>query len=77
MVNNLAEQAIRPFTIGQKNWECANFIHGTRASAVLYSIVETARANDLRVYDYLEFLLDGLAKHAEDTRREFLKDLLP
>ena len=77
MDNNLAEQAIRPFTIGRKNWVCANSIHGARASAVLYSIVETAKANDLRVYDYLEYLIDKLAKHSEDTSREFLKNLLP
>ena len=51
MDNNLAEQAIRPFTIGRKNWVCANSINGARASAVLYSIVETAKANDFKVYD--------------------------
>lgn len=77
MDNNLAEQAIRPFTIGRKNWVCANSIHGAKASAVLCSIVETAKANDLKVYDYLECLIDELAKHADDTDREFLKDLLP
>ena len=63
--------------IGRKNWVYANSIHGARASAVLYSIVETARANDLKVYGYLEYLIDELAKHAEDISREFLKDLLP
>ena len=77
MDNNLAEQAIRPFTIGRKNWVCANSIHGARASAELYSIVETAKANDLKVYDYLEYLIDELAKHSENTSREFLKDLFP
>lgn len=77
MDNNLAEQAIMPFTIGHKNWVCANSIYGARASAVLYNIVETAKANDLKVYDYLEYLIDELAKHAEDSSREFLKDLLP
>lgn len=35
------------------------------------------KANDLKVYDYLEYLIDELAKHSEDTSREFLKDLLP
>ena len=77
MDNNLAKQAIRPFTIGRKNWVCENSIHGVRASAVLYSIVETAKANELRVYDYLEFLFSELAEHAKDTSREFLQDLLP
>ncbi len=77
MDNNLAEQAIRPFTLGRKNWVCINSVHGAEASAVLYSIVETVKANDLKVYDYLELLLTELPKHAEDTNRDFLEDLLP
>ncbi len=44
---------------------------------MLYSIVETDTANDLKVYDYLEYLIDELAKHVEDTGHEFLLDLLP
>ena len=44
--NNLAEQAIRPFCIGKKNWKLINTVHGAKASAILYSIVETAKAND-------------------------------
>lgn len=55
----------------------ANSILGARASTILYSIVETAKVNGLKVYDYLEFLLSKLAKHAGDTDRAFLKDLLP
>lgn len=70
MDNNLSEQAIRPFTIGRKNWVCANSIHGARTSAVLYSIVETAKVNDLKVYDYMEYLINESAKHTEDTNRE-------
>ena len=76
MDNNLAEQAIKPFTIGRKNWGFANSIYGARAGAVLYSIVETTKANDLKVYDYLKCLISKPAKHAENTDREFLKDLL-
>ena len=77
MDNNVAEQAIRPFTVSRKNWVCANSIHGARASAVLYSIVEPAKANDLKVYDYLEYLTRELAEHSEDTNSEFQKNLLP
>ena len=55
----------------------ANSIHGASASAILYSIAETAKANDLKVCGYLELLLTELPKHTEDTDREFLKDLLP
>ena len=77
MDNNRAEQAIRPFSLGRKNWVNVNSIHGARASAILYSLVETAKANNLCVYEYLEYLLYELAKHADDTSRNFLKDLLP
>ena len=47
MDNNSAEQAIRPFTIGRKNWVMIDTPRGAEASAVLYSVVETARANKL------------------------------
>ena len=77
MDNNLAEQAIRPFTLGRKNWVNMFSTKGAHASAVLYSIVETAKANKLRVRDYIEFLIDELVKHADDTDREFIEDLLP
>ena len=77
MDNNLAEQAIRPFTLGRKNWVNVDSMRGAQASAILYSLVETAKANHLRVYEYLEFLLKNLSEHAEDTNRDFLSDLLP
>lgn len=77
MDNNRAEQAIRPFTLGRKNWVNMDSIRGAQASAILYSLVETAKANNLRVYEYLELLLTGLAEHTDDTDRDFLKDLLP
>lgn len=45
--------------------------------ALQYSLVETAKANGLRVYDYLEYVLTELASHQDDTYRAFLADLLP
>ncbi len=77
MDNNLAEQAIHPFTLGRKNWVNILSEQGAEASSVLYSIVETAKANQLRVFDYLKYTLDQLVKHADDTDRTFLQDLLP
>ena len=77
MDNNVAERAIRPFTLGRKNWVNMDSIRGAQASAILYSLVETAKANNLRVYEYLEYLLDELSRHADDKDREFIKDLLP
>ena len=51
--NNRAERAIKPFVIGRKAWLFANTYGGADASAVLYSLVETAKANGLQPIDYL------------------------
>ena len=58
--NNRAERAIRPFTIGRNNWMFAYSPNGAEASAIIYSIVETAKANGLIPFKYLEFLFETL-----------------
>ncbi len=55
--NNAAENAIRTFTVGRKNWLFADTPKGAAASAAVYSLIETAKANGLNVYTYLEYLL--------------------
>lgn len=75
--NNLAEQAIRPFCVGKKNWKLIDTVHGARASAILYSIVETAKANELNIYQYFKHLLTEIPKHMDETGLDFLDDLLP
>ena len=77
MDNNSAERAIRPFTIGRKNWVNMFSTNSAQASDVIYSLVETARANNIRVYDYLELLLTELPKHVDDKDNSFIQDLLP
>ncbi len=77
MDNNLAEQAIRPFTLGRKNWVNMFSVNGAQSSAIIYSIVETAKANNLRVFEYLEHVLTVLAEHANDSDREFIQEILP
>ena len=77
MDNNASEQAIRGFTIGRKNWEMIDTIRGAKSSAIIYSIAETAKANNLKPYDYFEYLLTEIPQHMEDTDRSFLTDLLP
>ena len=77
MDNNFAEQAIRPFTIGRKNFVLIDSSNGARASAVIYSLVETAKANQLNVYQYFELLLTEIPKHMDDKNLSFLDDLLP
>jgi hypothetical protein len=55
--NNRAERAIKPFVIGRKNWLFSQTANGANASAMLYSIVETAKANGLIPYDYISYYL--------------------
>jgi transposase len=64
--NNRAERAIKPFVIGRKNWLFANTANGANASAVLYSLIETAKANGLTPFDYLKLLLEELPKNPAD-----------
>jgi transposase len=54
--NNRAERAIKPFVIGRKNWMFSNTANVVKASVTLYSIVETAKANGLVPYEYLNYL---------------------
>jgi len=58
--NNLAENAIRPFVVGRKNWLFCDTVAGAKASAGLYSLIETARANKLNPFDYLKNLFEKL-----------------
>ena len=55
--NNLAENAIRPFVIGRKNWLFSDTEKGAKASATLYSLIETAKANGLDPYTYMRELI--------------------
>lgn len=75
--NNASERAIRGFCVGKKNWQMIDTINGAKTSAMIYSIAETAKANNLKPYDYFEYLVEEIPKHMEDTDRSFLKELLP
>lgn len=75
--NNASERAIRGFCIGKKNWQMIDTIHGAKSSAIIYSIVETAKANNLKPFDYVEYLLEEIPKHMDDRDCSFLEDLLP
>ena len=58
--NNIAENSIRPFTVGRKNWTFCGSPEGANASACVYSLVETAKVNGLNPYKYLEYILSIL-----------------
>ena len=77
MDNNASERAIRGFCIGKKNWEMIDTVHGASASAIIYSISETAKANGLKPYEYFEYLLTEIPKHQDESSTDFLADLLP
>ena len=69
--NNLAENAIRPFCVGRKNWLFAGNPEGAQASATMYSLLESAKANKLEPYKYLRYLFEKLpfAETIEDYRK--------
>lgn len=62
MDNNVAEQAIRPFCVGKNNWKLIDTINGAKASAILYSLAETAKSNNLKPYEYFKYLLTEIPK---------------
>ncbi len=72
--NNGAENAIRPFVIGRKNWLFSDSVKGVKASANLYSLIETAKANGLEPYAYLRYLFTELPGA---TTVEAIEALLP
>lgn len=72
--NNLAENAIRPFVVGRKNWLFSDTPEGADASAIFFSLIETAKANNLEPYQYLKYVF-GKLPLAEST--EDYKALLP
>ena len=75
--NNASERAIRGFCIGKKNWQMIDTISGAKSSAIIYSLAETAKANNLKPYEYFEYLLSVIPEHMEDTDTDFLENLLP
>jgi transposase len=75
--NNAAESSIRGFCIGKNNWHLIDTIDGAKASAIIYSIAETAKSNNLKPYNYFELLLTEIPKHMEGTNLDFLDNLLP
>lgn len=75
--NNASERAIRGFCIGKKNWQMIDTINGAKTSAIIYSIVETAKANNLKPFNYVQYLLEEIPQHMDDRDCSFLENLLP
>lgn len=75
--NNYAEVALRSFCVGKKNWHVIDTISGAESSAIAYSLAESAKANNLKPYNYFMHVLEEIPKHMSGTSLDFLDDLLP
>jgi transposase len=77
--NNMAENHLRPFVVGRKNWLFSDTPRGAHATAGLYSLVESARANGLEAYHYLRYIFEHLptAKSEEELERLLPTNLKP
>ena len=74
--NNRAERSIKPFVMGRKNWLFANTPAGAQSSAVIYSLIETAKENNLDPYRYLLWVLQNAPKLSQTTEY-WADDLVP
>ena len=74
--NNRAERSIKPFVMGRKNWLFANTPGGAQASAMIYSLIETAKENGLDPYRYLLWVLQN-APQLSETDETWAEKLLP
>ena len=75
--NNQVENAIRPFVVGRKGWLFSDTPAGAEATAIVYTLMETAKANNLRLEDYIEHLLAVLPERFDDDLEADIDDLLP
>lgn len=75
--NNTAEQRIKPFVIGRKNWVMNQNPRGADASAILYSVVQTAKANNLEPFAFLQYILTELPKLGRHYDEKALDQFMP
>ncbi|MCT4592944.1 MAG: IS66 family transposase [Anaeromicrobium sp.] len=76
--NNSSERSIKSFVIGRKNWLFMNSRSGAKASARIYSILETAKANGLKIDKYLEYLMDKISNLDENKKQySTFKEMMP
>lgn len=75
--NNLAENSIRPFTIGRKNWLFSGSPKGAEASAGIYTLIETAKANGLNPWKYIQFILSNIPGTSFLEYPEYLEAYMP
>lgn len=77
LTNSRAERAIRPFAVHRKNWLFADSVEGAKANAVYYSLIESAKVNNLNIYKYINYLLNTLPQLEEAQSEKDLEKYLP
>ena len=75
--NNDAERSIRAFCVGKHNWHISATKAGAKASGMLYSIAETAKANGLKPFEYFTYVFEQFLLHAHDDVSSYITDLVP
>ena len=76
--NNDAERSIKKFCVGKKNWQIIDSKNGAEASAMMYSLAETIKANGLKPYEYFLYLLSQLKEYPRNNvPKDVLADLMP
>jgi transposase len=76
MSNNRAERTIKHFVVGRKNWLFSNSTKGADSSAIVYSLIETAKENQLLPFQYIEYLLNKMP-NIDLENEDLLDELLP
>ena len=77
LTNSLAERSIRPFAVHRKNWLFADSVEGANANAVMYSIIESAKINNLNIEKYIKYLLEELPQLENINDEKVLEKYLP
>lgn len=75
--NSRAERTIRPFAVHRKNWLFADTVAGAKANAVWYSIIESAKVNNLNINKYILYLLSTLSQLEGEQEEDSLEKYLP
>ena len=75
--NNDAERSIKKFCVGKHSWHMISSKRGARASAILYSLAETSKANGLKPYEYFKYVLEQMLEHLDDKPADYIDNLLP
>ena len=75
--NNDAERSIKKFCVGKHSWHIISSKRGARASAILYSLAETSKANGLKPYEYFKYVLEQMLEHLDDKPADYIANLLP